>query len=373
MAANSSTPTPSSARTRKCSARSTAISRSTIWSRSAFPRSGSSISSRVGRVRGVGSVGGGSGDPGVAAQAAVPAHAVASRRRWVVQSGPRHVVNAWPRTPQVIGSQSRRRARGCWVRGQAASRLDSGRRAGLQEGPFAAQGEHARPCGSPRRSGAARRLAVAPAVAPCGDVQPPTARRRASGDSGGDAPDDAPRPDRHRGRYQRERVRRHREPRRAGRAGHRRGAPPCMASELSSRSSAARAPPVTASSASRCSNTGSATLPHVRLSRRPVPRQRPAGALPTDPTRTTQRLLRLPPPSVLLTVAPGPTRLVPARRDPRPGLETPAARPPTGLQVIPPDDTPTLTASIPDGAYRVRRRRPCRRCRPGDLRVSLSA
>ena len=63
----------------KCSARSTAISRSTILSRSGRPRSGSSSSSRPGGNGRAGAAGAGSGDPAVAAQAAVPAAAVVAR------------------------------------------------------------------------------------------------------------------------------------------------------------------------------------------------------------------------------------------------------------------------------------------------------
>ena len=130
--ARRSTATASTARITKWSARSIAITRSTILSRSGLPRSGSSISSRAGgcvarpgrrrRQR----------QPAVAAQAAVPAQPVRPRGR-----------RARPR-PQL----ARRRCRSARARGRRRRAARSGTAAGTAARPRGSRGRGwARRCG----------------------------------------------------------------------------------------------------------------------------------------------------------------------------------------------------------------------------------
>src|ERR1700704_3134194 len=110
-AANRKTATASAARTTKWMARSIAMIRSTTRSRSALPRSGSSISSRDGGVSRVGSAGGGRGiheSQRTQRYQRMPSSSratTASSGRSRAASVP---ISSWPRTPQTSSSQWKR-------------------------------------------------------------------------------------------------------------------------------------------------------------------------------------------------------------------------------------------------------------------------
>lgn len=92
---------------------------------------------------------------------------------------------------------------------------------------------------------------------------------------------------------------------------------------------------------------------------------RGGGALPTDSTRTTQDFFGQTP-KVELVLAPGETASF--RLGVTHGMTSTAGCTTTyGLQVIPPDDTATLRATIPDGAYE------CRTATVSPLRPGTSA